>query len=144
MIILIILGVLLAITLVATAVVYAESGKNGDWEVPVFAMFVVIIALLFAGGFAIGAAAGEKHDKAYIEMNSQYEVLMYRLENQQDHVLEDTELYNSIVEYNTTIRYEQKLVGSKWIGIFHDKSIMKCKEIDLSAFSKDVQNEQKG
>lgn len=142
MIILIILGILLVVSLVAIVVILA---KNGSVDIPAFAVLVITIALLFAGGFAIDAVVCEKHDKAYIEMNSQYEVLMYRLENQKDHVLEDTELYTSIVEYNTTVRREQKLVESKWVGLFHDKSIAKCKGIDLSVFNKEVQNaEDKG
>lgn len=140
MIILIIFAILLGISLTALAIVYATSGRNGEWDIPALVAMAAIIALVVAGGFAIGAAASEKHDRAYIAMNSEYEVLMYRLENQKDHVIEDTELYNSIVEYNATVRIEQRLVASKWIGIFHDKSIMKCKEIDLSAFSKGVQN----
>lgn len=138
MIILIILGILLVVSLVAIVVILA---KNGSVDIPAVAVLVITTALVVAGGVAIDAVVCEKHDKAYIEMNSQYEVLMYRIENQQDHVLEDTELYNSIVEYNTTVRSEQRLVKSKWVGIFHDKSIMKCKEIDLSAFSKEVQGE---
>lgn len=140
MIILIILGVLLAIAIITFAVFFVKD--NCIWEIAAFAMVVLIVSLIVAGGFAIGAKVGTKYDKAYIEMNSQYEVLVHRLENQSDHILEDTELYNDIVEYNTTVRQEKKLLDSKWIGIFYDKSIMKCKEIDLSAFSKGVQNDK--
>lgn len=137
MIIMIILGVLAAIAIIAFAITFTKD--NNIWEIFAFAMVVLIVGLLTASGFAIDAKVGEKYDKEYIKMNSQYEVLMYRIENQKDHILEDTELYNSIVEYNTTVRKEQRLVNSKWIGIFYDKSIAKCKEIDLSAFSKEIQ-----
>lgn len=82
------------------------------------------------------ARVGTTRELDYIQTQSQYEVLIYRVENQKDHVLEDVELYNDIVEYNTAIRKKQKLIDSKWVGIFYDKSIAKCKEIDLSAFSK--------
>lgn len=96
----------------------------------------VITGLIVTGVCAIVARVGTTRELDYIQTQSQYEVLIYRVENQKDHVLEDVELYNDIVEYNTAIRKKQKLIDSKWVGIFYDKSIAKCKEIDLSAFGK--------
>lgn len=102
-------------------------------------LIFAITGLIITGVCAIAANVGTTRELAYIQNQSQYEVLIYRIENQKDHVLEDVELYNDIVEYNTAIRKKTKLIDSKWIGIFYDKSIAKCKEIDLSAFSKEVE-----
>lgn len=102
-------------------------------------LIFVITILIVAGVCAIAARVATSRELDYIQTQSQYEVLIYRVENQKDHILEDIELYNDIVEYNTAIRKKQKLINSKWIGIFYDKSIAKCKEIDLSAFGKEAE-----
>lgn len=124
--------------------VYGTTLENASMGLAIVLAFVVA-GLIIASGFAIATEVGTTKEFAYMRNQMKYEVLMIRIENQKDHVLEDVELYNDIVVYNTTIQKEQKLLDSKWVGIFHDQSIAKCKEIDLSAFSKEVQNgEDKG
>lgn len=157
MIILIILGAIFLAVLITMIVlqIVAKKIQRDNWILAddlneaslwlLLPLVIVMVGLITASSFAIAGRAETLKEHAYITYQTEYEILMYRIENQKDHVLEDTELYNAIVEYNTTIRYEQKLIKSKWVGIFHDQSIAKCKEIDLSAFSKEVQNaEDKG
>jgi len=121
---------------------YDKTAGTSEIYCGIGCVFIVVTFILCTLCVIIAVAkVEEKYERGYIEKQTEYEVLIYRIENQKDHVLEDTELYSSVLEYNKAIRYAQKAINSKWIGIFQDKSVAKCKEIDLSAFGKETKND---
>lgn len=61
------------------------------------------------------------------------EILVYRLENQTDHVLEDVELYQDITNFNSQIYYAKSVDNNLWINWFIDRSWACIEPIELPA-----------
>lgn len=61
------------------------------------------------------------------------EILVYRLDNQKDHVLEDVELYQDITNFNSQIYYAKSVDTNPWINWFVDRSWACIEPIDLPA-----------
>lgn len=98
--------------------------------VVIVSLIIVMILTCLIGIYHVKS----KNNIGYNKYKSEYEVLNYRLENQKDHILEDKELYNDIVNYNQIIRKEKIYCDNIWVNWYHDSSITKCDIIDLSQY----------
>lgn len=67
------------------------------------------------------------------EHMAEREVLVYRLENLTDHVLEDVELYQDITNFNSQIYYAKSVDTNLWINWFVDRSWACIEPIALPA-----------
>lgn len=96
-----------------------------------------IFMAIFGGGiFPIGvsiacAVAGGKtmHDAPLHE--AEREVLVYRLDNQQHHIVEDMELYEDVLSFNSSITRAKTFDDNIWVGWFVDRSWADVEPIEL-------------
>lgn len=67
----------------------------------------------------------------HAEYEAERKVLAYRLENQEQHIVEDLELYSDILEFNSSVAYVRETADNPWIGLFVDKAWLGVEEIEL-------------
>lgn len=126
---------------------YAKMTKYRDWEyneVVYVLLWVTLIlgvfSLLPISVIAIKSGVDTSQEKAYTVYNAQYEILEYRIQNE-DNPLANVDLYNEVIEYNNNVIRSQKNCENPFVNIFYDKSVKKCKVIDVTVF-KGKSNEQ--
>ena len=96
-----------------------------------------ILVTIFMGGiFPIGvsiacAVAGAKTMNDVPLHEAEREVLLYRLDNQQHHIVEDMELYEDILSFNSSITRAKTFDDNIWVGWFIDRSWADVEPIEL-------------
>lgn len=90
---------------------------------------VALISTFFLSIAAITVNCGEagRHAKYQVKR----EVLAYRLENRDQHIVEDLELYDDILEFNSHVVYAREYADDPWIGLYVDKAWLGIDEIEL-------------
>lgn len=91
--------------------------------------FADFVALAVLSILAISANAYVEERRAQYE--AEREVLAYRLENRDKHIVEDLELYDDILEFNSNVVYAREYADDPWIGLYVDKAWLGIEEIEL-------------
>lgn len=112
---------------------YLYPQSNTDCAVVITSISIVV----FGGALFVCSLwcliSGVRTATTVPEHMAEREVLVYRLENQKDHVLEDVELYQDITAFNSQIYYAKSVDTNPWINWFVDRSWACIEPIELPA-----------
>lgn len=96
-----------------------------------------ICLFFFGGGWLLCTLwcliAGSQTATTVPEHIAEREVLVYRLDNLKDHVLEDVALYQDITAFNSRIYYAKSVDNNPWINWFVDRSWACIEPVELPA-----------
>lgn len=124
---------IIAIALAVIGVVLFIVGAANCWDemigIPIAALlFPLFVCLVAIANAQIGR--GLDYEKKLHERN----MLVYRLEQAEEdnNIVEYSELYNDIVKYNNSIRKVKKWGNNPWLNWFHNPLLANLDYIDVT------------
>ena len=88
-----------------------------------FVIFIMALVVFSTGVSAIVTTAKESIGTDYQNAVCEREIIVYRIENQDNNIIGNELLYKDIVEFNNKIRTIKNGANNKWINWYYNEDI---------------------